>query len=166
MIPWRLVVQHAPFGDPNNPIRALKGEIDPVVFVLIDVAIRIVDGKLRRKSFERLEEKIGAPGGVGIGSDRDIEENGDRVAVKTIVYELPIERRGEKVVAGIEPAGLEGEIAAAKRLDEVELVQFHRLGAEDLLDGELVADLAHREARPCAPNGGGKELEAGPSRFR
>ena len=103
--------------------------------------------------------EVGSPGGVGVGGNGDVEENGNRVTVKTVVDELAIEGRGEKVVAGIESAYFQGEIVVEQCLDEMEFVQFDRLRSKHLLGGKLVADFVSREAGSCPPYGGAEKFK-------
>ena len=139
-----LIDEGAPFGDPDEAVGIFEGEIAAVVFVLLDVGVGVIDSKICGESCKRTEVKVGAPSGIGIGGDGDVKENGNGVAVKTVVDELAIEGRGEKVVARIEPSHFQDEIVVEKGLNKMELIESDCLRAKHLLDGELVADLISR----------------------
>ena len=140
------------FADPNDSIGALEGEVRAVIFVEKDVGVGVIDSEAGEDLGNRFHRKIGAPCGVRIGGERgEIIEEGDGVAVKTVVDELGVKGRGEKIVSCVEPARFNEDVPIPKGLLQIKFIEFDFLRAEYLLDGELVVDLPHGEARSRSP---------------
>ena len=54
-IEFIFVDEKIPFGDPDGSVRAFEGEVQAVVFIFPDIAVGVVDGKLRLQPANGLE---------------------------------------------------------------------------------------------------------------
>ena len=83
-----------------------------------------------------------APGGVGVGGHaRSVEENADRIAIEAVLDEYIVVGRDEEVVPSGDAADAELDAVVEQRLLVGQVDDPIGLAAEDLLDGEDVADV-------------------------
>src|SRR6266446_8068673 len=127
--------------------RSVQREVNAVVRVGTDGGIAVIHAAHDVRPCRRSHLDARAPGGVGVGGHaRSVEENADRIAIEAVLDKHVVIRRNEEVVPSGDAADAELDAVVEQRLLVGQVDDPIGLAAEDLLDGEDVADVFLRWA--------------------
>src|SRR5216684_3767953 len=144
LVAWKTVVLVSSL--PNGEEGPVHRPIQAVMPIVADGRIAVIHAALHVRPLRRSPLDESAPRGVGVGGHaRRVEEDARRIAVEAVLYQHVVVGGHEEIVPGGDAADSELDAVVQKLLPVGHIDEADRIGSEDRLHGEDVADVLPRK---------------------